>query len=453
MEPRTALALSGFFAGVHASPETHPLDFVAFLRITNWYSTKGNARRKLNAVAVDGDVVTTGLLARGQWQCRCTVRAFEAFCLKSSIGRSVWALFQRGRSAAAALPAAAPAAAAPAAEATPEVFDEEQMLAVKAMFDAVSNSTGSHPINFDDAWKLLYSRKNNAKRALNGPGIDGEIIFVNPEKGKLLKPEQVNNLPSTTSADNKLTPITKPASETIMMTVNAFKHFCLKAPGTLGAQVREYFISLEAIAKAAIAVSNDVASGKVTVTANTPGGIKRLRELEGVIATGQKKSRALSSQAAAHAGTADKHDCDMKQAAQIYTQVVAKSIENRNAKIIEMVEDWNRKVEAIHQEQADDLAQSYAVARAQVQFHALAKEETLCSARVARTEAEREEQRTAAKIREYEELKQQRTAETAAGYNEMLARQRAEAVAWLQERKETGEPLTEEMESTLAGAV
>lgn len=449
MEPRTALALSGFFAGVHASRETHPLDFVAFLRITNWYSTKGNARRKLNAVAVDGDVVTTGLLARGQWQCRCTVRAFEAFCLKSSIGRSVWALFQRGRSAAAALPAAAPAAAAPAAEATPEVFDEEQMLAVKAMFDAVSNSTGSHPINFDDAWKLAgYSRKDNAKAALKGPGIDDEILFLNAQEKSIS-----NNLPSTTSADNKLSPITGRPSENIMMTVNAFKHFCLKAPGTLGAQVREYFISLEAIAKAAIAVSNDVASGEVTVTANTPGGIKRLRELEGVIATGTKKSRALSSQAAAHAGTADKHDCDMKQAAQIYTQVVAKSIENRNAKIIEMVEDWNRKVEAIHQEQADDLAQSYAVAQAQVQFHALAKEETLCSARVARTEAEREEQRTAAKIREYEELKQQRTAETAAGYNEMLARQRAEAVAWLRERKETGEPLTEEMESTLAGAV
>ena len=89
----------------------------------------------------------------------------------------------------------------------PPLADDVKM-EVKRFHDRISASTESHPVNFDDVWALAgYSRKNNAKRALKGPGIDGEILLLNPE----LK-----------SPGNKSTPQMGRPSETILMTVRGF---------------------------------------------------------------------------------------------------------------------------------------------------------------------------------------------------------------------------------------
>ena len=426
-----------------AAGTRYPIDFDLVWGLM--YATKGSAKRALKrAAGIDRQIrnikESNGPVKKGRPRERIvmTLTGFKDLCLQApGYGKLVWAYYEEIAQAAST---PAPIALVPEVvvpPATPLVLGDETKLKLRRFHEeiCVAEAAGTqYPVDFDAVWGLMYGRKDNAKRALKGPGIDGEILCLRPED----------------KSDDKV--MGRP-SDTILMTVKAFKHFCLKAPGTLGAQIRDYYISLEEVAHAAIAVAHDVASGDVTVTANTPGGVKRLRELEGAISVETKKSRALYTQAAAHEERANVHDSGLKHGAENYNKVIAKSIENRNAKIVEMEKEWKAKVEAINKEQTEELALPFAVAQAQARHHALAKEEALCSARVARTEAELEEQRTAAKIREYEELKQQLTAETAANYNEMLARQRAEAVAWLQQRKDMGEPLTDEMEATLAGAV
>ena len=166
----------------------------------------------------------------------------------------------------------------------PPLADDVKM-EVKRFHDRISASTAAgtrHPVNFDDVWALAgYSTKGNAKRALKGPGIDGEIIFITNDK--------VSNC-------NKSTSKRGPAPETILMTVRGFKHFCLMAPGERGAQIRDYYISLEHIAYAALDVAQGVANGDVAVTATTAGGLKRLRKFEDTLAITTKKLRSFETQ-------------------------------------------------------------------------------------------------------------------------------------------------------------
>lgn len=65
----------------------------------------------------------------------------------------------------------------------PPLADDVKM-EVKRFHDRISASAAAgtrHPVNFDDVWALAgYSRKDSAKRALKGPGIDGEISLHTP---------------------------------------------------------------------------------------------------------------------------------------------------------------------------------------------------------------------------------------------------------------------------------
>lgn len=79
---------------------------------------------------------------------------------------------------------------------------EAVKLEVRRFHESIQASTESHPVKFDDVWALAgYSRKDSAKRALKGPGIDGEISLHTPVE------------------PNKSTPHNK---ETILMTVRGF---------------------------------------------------------------------------------------------------------------------------------------------------------------------------------------------------------------------------------------
>ena len=163
----------------------------------------------------------------------------------------------------------------------PPLADDVKM-EVKRFHDRISASTESHPVNFDDVWALAgYSTKGNAKRALDGPGIDGEILFITSDNK---------------SVHNKSTPQMGRPSKTILMTVRGFKHFCLMAPGERGAQIRDYYISLEHMAYAALDVAQGVANGAVAVTATTAGGLKRLRKFEDTLAITTKKLRSFETQ-------------------------------------------------------------------------------------------------------------------------------------------------------------
>ena len=66
----------------------------------------------------------------------------------------------------------------------PPLADDVKM-EVKRFHDRISASTDSHPVKFDDVWTLAgYSRKDSAKRALKGPGVDGEVL-LHTSVGKL----------------------------------------------------------------------------------------------------------------------------------------------------------------------------------------------------------------------------------------------------------------------------
>lgn len=90
-------------------------------------------------------------------------------------------------------------------------------------------------VNFDDVWHLAgYSRKDHAKHALKKESRDGEII--------LPKIREVSGDPT---GSNKATSKRGPAPETILLTVQLFKRFCLAAPGEQGRAIREYYVELE----------------------------------------------------------------------------------------------------------------------------------------------------------------------------------------------------------------
>ena len=188
-----------------------------------------------------------------------TIKAFRHFCMKAPgmIGVAVLDYFDEIASTAAvsdpeeSLPDLLPVAVA----SDPDQFDEQRKLELKPFFEAIRDSEEQYPVNFDDVWHICgYSRKDVAKRALKGPGIDGEILL------------QVSRRPAEKSINN-ITPQKGRPAETILMTVRGFKHFCLMAPGERGAQIRDYFISLEEIAHAALQVADAVSRGDIAAQA------------------------------------------------------------------------------------------------------------------------------------------------------------------------------------------
>ena len=297
----------------------------------------------------------------------------------------------------------------------PPLADDVKM-EVKRFHDRISASTESHPVKFDDVWALAgYSRKNNAKRALKGPGIDGEILLLNPE----LK-----------SATNKSTPQMGRPSETILMTVRGFKHFCLKAPGALGAQVRDYYISLEEVANAAIAVAQDVASGEVTVTATSAGGLKRLRTLEEAINANAKRVKSFTSEQTVSHGAALDYE---KVIRDVQTQFAS-------------------EMEAIEEERNERVENALAVRRNREFYYGSLAKERREAAYAAQEKLKLEQQLYSANLAELEELKKQ-MARSDANFKKVKAEleveMRDKLNVWLRVQELNGVVFSEDMVAAL----
>ena len=353
-----------------------------------------------------------------------TLAAFEHLCTMKPAGAEVWKHYKelsatpRGPAAPAAPagPAPVPALVAVSAQSTPAVFDDSRRLEIKKLFDAANSSTESHPINFDDAWRICgYTRGDNAKRALKGPGIDGEIISLKPEEG---------------SRFNKNPPKRGPVPETILMTVRGFKHFCLKAPGALGAQVRDYYISLEEVANAAIAVAQDVASGEVTVTATSAGGLKRLRTLEEAINANAKRVKSFTSEQTVSHGAALDYE---KVIRDVQTQFAS-------------------EMEAIEEERNERVENALAVRRNREFYYGSLAKERREAAYAAQEKLKLEQQLYSANLAELEELKKQ-MATSDANFKKVKAEleveMRDKLNVWLRVQELNGVVFSEDMVAAL----
>lgn len=90
------------------------------------------------------------------------------------------------------------------------------------------------PVNFDDAWKIAgYSNKGNAKRKLTMRNS-----FLKESRDYQIQKGEVF-IQSDKSA------LCGRSSDLILLTTDAFKHFCLMAETEQGELIRQYFIEAE----------------------------------------------------------------------------------------------------------------------------------------------------------------------------------------------------------------
>lgn len=91
------------------------------------------------------------------------------------------------------------------------------------------------PVDFDIAWTMAgYSRKDHAKRRLTN---QSSYLVINEDyqvdKGSVLLPRSGESTIFGRSSDR------------VVMTCDAFKHFCLMAQTAKGREIRQYFIEVE----------------------------------------------------------------------------------------------------------------------------------------------------------------------------------------------------------------
>jgi phage anti-repressor protein len=102
---------------------------------------------------------------------------------------------------------------------------ESEKKQLEPYFQGYIHSTGSHPVDFDDAWDWLgYSTKGNAKRKLELLELKKETILIIDDKN--------------------YRGAGQPAQK-IMMSVDGFKLFAMLAQTDRGNQVRMYYLQLE----------------------------------------------------------------------------------------------------------------------------------------------------------------------------------------------------------------
>ena len=154
-------------------------------------------------------------------------------------------------------------------------LDATTLAALRHLHRKIEASEESHPVAFDDVWKLVgYSRKDNAKRALKGPGIDGQFVSSHSRESSS----------GTTSA------VKGPAPETIMMTVKCFKQFCLSNHNPRGRQIGLHYTQLEeesaalladnvGLVDAANSFRAEVVSGQVTAAKRLQALAKKVDDL------------------------------------------------------------------------------------------------------------------------------------------------------------------------------
>lgn len=111
-------------------------------------------------------------------------------------------------------------------------IDEQKQVKVwlQAELDGVA-----FPVDFDIAWQMAgYARKDHAKRRLTN---QSSYLVINEDykidHGDVLLPQSGEST------------ILGRSSDQIVMTCDAFKHFCLMAQTSKGREIRQYFIEVE----------------------------------------------------------------------------------------------------------------------------------------------------------------------------------------------------------------
>ena len=117
--------------------------------------------------------------------------------------------------------------------------DDEQRLFVASFYSYLNyNSKNDFVISLDDIWKWCgFGRKSDAKRVLNKHFIiDTDYIVFAPQVAvaKFVPQDEEEN--ENRGGHNK---------EKILMTVNTFKKFCLKAGTKRADEIHDYYIKLE----------------------------------------------------------------------------------------------------------------------------------------------------------------------------------------------------------------
>jgi hypothetical protein len=109
----------------------------------------------------------------------------------------------------------------------------DQQLFVASFYSYLNyNTTTDFAIDLDNIWKWLgFAQKVNAKRVL-----ERHFIVNTDYKKLLLRSEEQDSTDKKHGGNNK---------EVFMLTVNAFKLFCLKAGTKKADQIHEYYIKLE----------------------------------------------------------------------------------------------------------------------------------------------------------------------------------------------------------------
>ena len=110
--------------------------------------------------------------------------------------------------------------------------DNEKQIFVESFYCYLNYKADEFVIDLDNVWKLLeFSRKQKAKDLL-------EKNFTINIDYKLLLNQQVKQENKRKGGHNK---------EIIMLTIRAFKLFCLKAGTKKAEKIHEYYIKLEEI--------------------------------------------------------------------------------------------------------------------------------------------------------------------------------------------------------------
>ena len=114
------------------------------------------------------------------------------------------------------------------------------------------DSTKDFVIDFDNVWKWLgFSRKDPAKRVLEKNftvDIDYKIKTAPPNYGTVFETVNEGETIFHQVAENKNKTETRGRKEEqIMLTVNAFKKFCLKANTKKADEIHDYYINLETV--------------------------------------------------------------------------------------------------------------------------------------------------------------------------------------------------------------
>jgi hypothetical protein len=124
-------------------------------------------------------------------------------------------------------------------------------------------------INFDDIWKYVgFARKDGAKKLLEKnfiADIDYKILLL--KSAELSTDDKICHKPTTDDEIcHKPTKNTKGGfnKDTILLTINTFKGFCLAAGTKKSREIHEYYIKLEKVLYESISEENTDLKNQLT---------------------------------------------------------------------------------------------------------------------------------------------------------------------------------------------